>query len=81
MLYQFQDGNPDLLQVNTSKRMPEAAKNHSITEPEMFGLAIKIATISHLSKRVDFDAVVDHLANMYIIKCKMEHTTNRIKHY
>ena len=30
-------------------------------------------------KRVDFDAIVDHLAIMYKMKIKMEPTTNRIK--
>ena len=77
-LYQFQDGKPRLI-AYTSKRMPEAAKNYSITELEMCGLAINIATFSHLLKRVDFDAVVDHLAIMHIIKSKMEPATNRIK--
>ena len=43
-----------------SKRMPEAAKNYSITELEMCRLAMNIATFSHLLKKVDFDAVVDH---------------------
>ena len=59
--------------------MPEAAKNYSITELEMCGLAINIATFSHLLKRVDCDAVVDHLAIMHIIKSKMEPVINRIK--
>ena len=43
--------------------MPEAAKNYSITELEMYGLAMNIATFLHLLKKVDFDAIVDHLAN------------------
>ena len=59
--------------------MPEAAKNYSITELEMCGLAINISTFSHLLKRVDFDAVVDHLAITHIMKSKMEPATNRIK--
>ena len=59
--------------------MPEAAKNYSITELEMCGLAINIATFSHLLRKVDFDAVVDHLVIMHIMKSKMEPTTNRIK--
>ena len=58
--------------------MPEAAKNYSITELEMCGLAINIASFAHLLKRVDFDAVVDHLAIMHIIS-KAEPATNRIK--
>ena len=41
--------------------MPEAAKNYLITELEMCGLTINIATFSHLLKKVDFDVVVDHL--------------------
>ena len=78
VLYQFQDRKPRLI-AYPSKRMPESAKNYSITELEMCGLAINIATFSHLLKRVDFDAVVDHLAITHIIKSKMESTTNRIK--
>ena len=31
------------------------------------------------AKRVDFDAIVDHLALMHIIKRKMEPATTRIK--
>ena len=66
-LYQFQDGEPRLI-AYASKRMPEVAKNYSITELEMCGLAINIATFSHLLKKVDFDAVVDHLAITHIMK-------------
>ena len=62
-----------------SKRLPEATNSYSVTELELCGLAINIASISHLLKRVDFDAIVDHLALMHIIKCKMELTTTRIK--
>ena len=57
-----------------SKRSPEVARNYSITELEMCGLAIDIASFAHLLKRVDFDAIVDHLALMQIIKCKAELT-------
>ena len=52
--------------------MPEAAKNYSITELEMCGLAMNIATFLHLQKKVDFDAVVDHLAVTHIIRSKAE---------
>ena len=62
-----------------SKRLPEAARNYSITELEMFGLATNIARFVHLLKRVDFDAIVDHLALTNIIKSKAELTTTRIK--
>ena len=59
--------------------MPEAAKNYSITELEMCGLAMSIATFSHLLKKVDFDAVVDHLAITHIMRSKAEPATTRIK--
>ena len=78
ILYQFQDEKPRLI-AYASKRMPEAAMNYSIIELEMCGLAINIATFSHLLKKVDFDVVVDHLAIMHIMKSKMEPATNRIK--
>ena len=77
-LYQVQDGKPKLI-AYTSKRIPEVAKNYSITELEMCGLAINITSFAHLLKRVDFDAIVDHLEISHIIKSKMEPTTNRIK--
>ena len=77
-LYQVQSGKPKLI-AYVSKRMPEAARNYSITELEMCHLAINIASFAHLLKRVDFDAVVDHLAITHIIKSKMEPATNRIK--
>ena len=77
-LYQFQDGKPKLI-TYASNRMPEAAKNYSITELEMCDLAINITSFSHLLKKVDFDAVVDHLAIMHIMKSKMDPATNRIK--
>ena len=55
------------------------AKNYSITELELCGLAINIASFAHLLKRVDFDAIVDHLALTHIIKSKAELATTRIK--
>ena len=48
-------------------------------ELELCGLAINIASFSHLLKRVDFDAIVDHLALTHIIKSKAEPATTRIK--
>ena len=78
VLYQIQNGQPKLI-AYASKRMPEAAKNYSITELEMCGLAMNIATFSHLLKKVDFDAVVDHLAITHIMRSKAEHATTRIK--
>ena len=77
-LYQIQNGQPRLI-AYASKRMPEAARNYSITELEMCGLAMNIATFSHLLKRVDFDAIVDHLAITHIMRSKAEPATTRIK--
>ena len=77
-LYQIQAGKPRLI-AYASKRLPEAAKNYSITELELCGLAINIASFAHLLKRVDFDAIVDHLALTHIIKSKAELATTRIK--
>ena len=77
-LYQIQNGKPKQI-VYSSKRLPEAARNYSITELEMCGLAINIASFAHLLRKVDFDVVVDHLAIMQIMRSKVEPATNRIK--
>ena len=77
-LYQIQNGKPKLI-AYSSKRLPEAACNYSITELEMCGLAINIASFAHLLRKVDFDAIVDHLAITQIMRSKVEPATNRIK--
>ena len=77
-LYQIQNGKPKLI-VYASKRLPEDTKNYSITELELCGLAVNIASFSHLLKIFDFDAIVDHLSLTHIIKSKAEPTTIRIK--
>ena len=58
--YQIQNRKPMLI-AYTSKRLPEAAKKYYITELELCGLAINIASFLHLLKRVDFNAIIDHL--------------------
>ena len=77
-LYQIQNGKSKLM-AYASKRLPEATKNYSITELELCRLAINIANLSHLLKRVDFDAIVDHLSLTNITKSKTEPATTRIK--
>ena len=49
-LYQIQNGKPKLI-AYMSKRLPEAAKNYSITELELCGLAINIASFFSFVKK------------------------------
>ena len=62
-----------------SKRLPGAARNYSISELEMCGLAINITSFAYLLKKVDLDAIVNHLALVHILKSKTEPVTPRIK--
>ena len=77
-LYQIQTGKPKLI-AYANKILPEAERNYSITELEMCGLAINIASFTHSLKRVDFNMIVDHLALTHIIKSKIEPATTRMK--
>ena len=79
-LYQIQNGKLKLI-TYASKKVPEAPKSYSVMELELCGLAINIASFSHLLKRVDFDVIVDHLALTHIIKSKAGPATPRIKGY
>ena len=54
-------------------------QKYFITELELCGLAINIASFSHSLKRVDFDAIVDHPSLTHIIKSKAEPAIIRIK--
>ena len=56
-LYQIQNGQPKLI-AYASKRMPEAAKNYSIAELEMCGLAMNIGTFSHLLKLISMPYLI-----------------------
>ena len=47
VLYQMQNDKPKVI-AYTSKRLPEVAKNYSLTELEPCGLAINIASFSDL---------------------------------
>ena len=77
-LYQVQNGQPKLI-AYASKRIPEAAKNYSITELEMCDFAINITSFVHFLKKVHFDTVVNHLPITHIMKSKVEPVTTRIK--
>ena len=45
----------------------------------MCGIAINIMSFAHLLKKVDFYAMVDHLALVHILKSKAEPATTRLK--
>ena len=45
----------------------------------MCGLTMNITTFSHLLRKVDFDAVVDHLTITHIMRSKGKPATTRIK--
>ena len=45
----------------------------------MCGLATNIARFTHLLKKVEFDAILQHLVLKYIFKSKVEPATTRIK--
>ena len=77
-LYQIQSRKPKLI-AYASKRLSKAAGNYSIIELEMCRLAINIASLVYLLKRVDFDAIVDHLALTHKIKSKVCLTKTMIK--
>ena len=79
-LYQIQNGKPKLI-AYVSESLPEAARNYSMTELELCGLAINIASFSHLLKRVDFGAIVDYLALTHTIKSKVGPVAMRIKSF
>ena len=77
-IYQIQNGQLRLT-AYTSKSLPVAAQNYSITELGLYGLATDITMFSYLLKRVNFDVVVDHLALTPIMKNKSVSATNNIK--
>ena len=76
-LYHIQNSKPKLI-AYASKRLPEAAKNYSITELELCRLAKNITSFSHLLKKLT-DAILDHLSLTHIIKSKAKPATVRIK--
>ena len=78
VLYQIQNGKLKLI-AYTSTRLPEAARNYSVIELEMCGLAINTASFAHLLKKADFNVIVEHLTLTLIMKSKMEPATTSIK--
>ena len=70
-LYQIQNRKLRLIGY-ASKRLLEAVRSYLITELELCGLAINIASFWHLLKRVDFDVIGEHSALTHIIKVKQK---------
>ena len=64
-LCQIQNGKPKCI-AYMNKRLPEVARNYSVTELEMCGLPINIVSFAH-QKKEDFDVIVDHLALTHIM--------------
>ena len=77
-LYQIQNGKPKLI--------TSGSKKTSWSSKELFNYRIRILWFSNqysqfftLIKRIDYNAIVDHLALTHIIKSKVEPATVRIK--
>ena len=77
-LWQSQDGKPRLLGYS-SKKLPEACKNYSITELELTGMLYNLHLWKWYIHNTDIDVCVDHRAIPFILKSKELPTTERIK--
>ena len=77
-LYQKQAGKQRIIGY-FSKTLPEPASRYSISELELFGLAVNIVAMKHLLHNVEFDVWVDHSALVHILRGIKEPPTLRIK--
>ena len=77
LLWQIQGGKPRLI-AYASKTLPEACSRYSVTELEMTGLLVNMNLWKNLLKHREFDAAVDHVAVVQIMKAKTEPATTRI---
>ena len=78
-IYQRQNRKPKLI-AYVSKRLPKGHKELSNHRTRAMQTSNKHCRFfSHLLKRVDFDAILDHLSLTHIIKSKAEPATTRIK--
>ena len=68
-LYQIQNGKPNL-KAYTYKRIPEVARNYSITELKLCGLGTNIVNFAYLFIRTELDITFDPLALKYKNKVK-----------
>ena len=62
-----------------SKRLPQSAKNFSITESELTRLLVNIHGFMQLLCNGYFEVLVDHKAIEYMIKSKTESPTTRLE--
>ena len=62
-----------------SKRLPKSTKNFGVTELELTGLLVNIHGFMQLLLNQYFEVLVDHKAIKYMIKCKTESPTTRLK--
>ena len=62
-----------------SQRLPQSAKNFSVTELELTGLLVNIHGFMQLLCNRYFEVLVDHKAIEYVIKSKTESPTIRLK--
>ena len=62
-----------------SKRLPKSAKNFCVNELELTGLLANIHGFMQLLRNRYFEVLVDHKAIEYMIKCKTESPTTRLK--
>ena len=76
-LWQMQEGKARLI-AYASKTLPEACSRYSVTELEMTGLLVNMNLWKNLFKHREFDAAVDHVAVVQIMKAKTEPATTRI---
>ena len=76
-LWQIQEGYPKLIGY-ASKNLPPACKNYSVTELEMTCLLANIALWKVYLKQCAFDACVDHVVVVLILKAKTDPATNHI---
>ena len=70
-MWQMQNGQPKLIGYS-SKTLPKACLNYSVTELEIFGLSINLHQWNHLIAKIDFDCATDHLAAVQIMHGKDE---------
>ena len=62
-----------------SKRLPQSAKNFSVTELELTGPLVNIQGVMQLLCNRYFEVLVDHKAIEYMVKSKTESPTTRLK--